>query len=78
LWILLLQQIFLKTDNFIAGRYLAEITKEVMDDLQKSKYQLVEWRVSIYGQKRSEWQKLANWFYTNKLIHQNVRWMIQG
>lgn len=24
-----LREIFLKTDNFIAGRYLAEVTKEV-------------------------------------------------
>ncbi len=44
-----LRTIFLKTDNFIHGRYLAEITKEVISDLESSKYQMVEWRISIYG-----------------------------
>jgi AMP deaminase len=40
-----LRTIFLKTDNFIKGRYLAEITKEVISDLESSKYQMVEWRI---------------------------------
>lgn len=72
-----LREIFLKTDNVISGRYLAEITKEVMCDLQASKYQLVEWRISIYGRKASEWSALARWFYVNRLAHPNVRWLIQ-
>lgn len=72
-----LREIFLKTDNLIAGKYLAEITKEVISDLQASKYQLVEWRVSIYGRKYSEWDKLARWFYVNRLVSPHVRWMIQ-
>lgn len=48
-----------------------------MSDLEASKYQLVEWRVSIYGRKASEWSSLARWFYVNRLAHQNVRWLIQ-
>lgn len=72
-----LREIFLKTDNFMKGKYLAEVTKEVMGDLTASKYQLVEWRVSIYGRKESEWDKLSLWFYDNRLAHPNVRWLIQ-
>ncbi|OQR98173.1 AMP deaminase 2 [Achlya hypogyna] len=72
-----LREIFLKTDNLIGGRYLADITKEVMSDLHASKYQLVEWRLSIYGRKHSEWDKLAKWFYVNRLASPHVRWMIQ-
>jgi AMP deaminase len=72
-----LREIFLKTDNFINGRYLAELTKEMISDLEASKYQLVEWRISIYGRKSSEWEKLASWFYDNRLAHKNVRWLIQ-
>ena len=34
-----LREIFLKTDNYIQGRYLAELTKEVISDLELSKYQ---------------------------------------
>lgn len=72
-----LREIFLKTDNLIAGRYLAEVTKEVISDLSASKYQLVEWRVSVYGRKHSEWDKLARWFYVNRLVSPHVRWMVQ-
>lgn len=72
-----LREIFLKTDNFIQGRYLAEITKEVFSDLEQSKYQMAEYRISIYGRHISEWSKLAAWVVDNKLVSDNVRWLIQ-
>ncbi|KAL2159280.1 hypothetical protein VTH06DRAFT_2715 [Thermothelomyces fergusii] len=72
-----LRTIFLKTDNFIKGRYLAEITKEVIADLESSKYQMVEWRISIYGKALDEWDKLAAWVVDNKIFSHNVRWLIQ-
>ncbi|KAH9878985.1 putative zinc finger protein [Plenodomus biglobosus] len=72
-----LRTIFLKTDNFIKGRYLAEITKEVISDLESSKYQFVEWRISIYGRDIDEWDKLAAWVIDNKLFSPNVRWLVQ-
>ncbi|KAL1965321.1 hypothetical protein VTN77DRAFT_5923 [Rasamsonia byssochlamydoides] len=72
-----LREIFLKTDNYIKGRYLAEITKEVISDLESSKYQMVEWRISIYGRSMEEWDKLAAWVVDNKLFSPNVRWLIQ-
>lgn len=72
-----LREIFLKTDNLVAGQYLAEVTREVIADLASSKYQCSEWRLSIYGRRLSEWDKLARWFFTNRLAHPNVRWLIQ-
>ncbi|QYS94077.1 AMP deaminase [Trichoderma simmonsii] len=72
-----LRTIFLKTDNFIHGRYLAEITKEVIADLESSKYQMVEWRISIYGKSIDEWDRLAAWVVDNKLFSHNVRWLVQ-
>lgn len=72
-----LREIFLKTDNYIDGRYLAELTKEVMEDLEQSKYQMVEYRISIYGRSEYEWDKLAAWIIDNKLFSNNVRWLIQ-
>ncbi|EIN12816.1 AMP deaminase [Punctularia strigosozonata HHB-11173 SS5] len=72
-----LREIFLKTDNFIHGRYLAELTKEVMTDLEQSKYQNCEWRISIYGRSEKEWDKLAKWIINHKLYSHNVRWLIQ-
>ncbi|OCH92633.1 AMP deaminase [Obba rivulosa] len=72
-----LREIFLKTDNYIAGRYLAELTKEVITDLEQSKYQNCEWRISIYGRNPGEWDKLAKWVVHNKLYSHNVRWLVQ-
>lgn len=72
-----LREIFLKTDNFINGRYLAEITKQVFEDLESSKYQMVELRISIYGRSSDEWDRLASWIVDNKLFSHNVRWLIQ-
>ncbi|KAI9831414.1 MAG: AMP deaminase [Phylliscum demangeonii] len=72
-----LRTIFLKTDNLIQGRYLAEISREVISDLESSKYQMVEWRISIYGRSLDEWDKLAAWVVDHKLFSHNVRWLIQ-
>ena len=72
-----LREIFLKTDNYIKGRYLAEITREVTHDLEQSKYQMCEYRISIYGRHPHEWDKLACWVVDHHLFSPNVRWLIQ-
>ncbi|WVQ85606.1 AMP deaminase [Cryptococcus sp. DSM 104549] len=72
-----LREIFLKTDNLLKGKYLAELTQELIADLEQSKYQHSEWRLSIYGRNIAEWDKLAKWVVNNKLISHNVRWLIQ-
>ncbi|XP_075096642.1 AMP deaminase isoform X2 [Nicotiana tabacum] len=72
-----LREIFLKQDNLIQGRFLAEVTKEVLQDLEASKYQLAEYRISVYGRKQSEWDTLASWFVNNELYSQNAVWLIQ-
>ena len=73
----MLREVFLKTNNHIKGRYLAEVTREVISDLESSKYQMVEWRLSIYGKSIDEWDKLAAWVVDYKLVSPNVRWLIQ-
>ncbi|WOL01904.1 putative AMP deaminase isoform X1 [Canna indica] len=72
-----LREIFLKQDNLIQGRFLAELTKEVFSDLSASKYQMAEYRLSIYGRKQSEWDQLASWIVNNELHSENVVWLIQ-
>lgn len=72
-----LREIFLKTDNYIKGSYLAEITKQVLSDLENSKYQNCEYRISIYGRSIDEWDKLASWVVDNKIFSHNVRWLVQ-
>lgn len=72
-----LREIFMKTDNYIKGSYLAEITKQVLSDLENSKYQNCEYRISIYGRSIDEWDKLASWVVDNKVFSHNVRWLVQ-
>lgn len=38
---------------------------------------MAEYRISIYGRSKSEWDKLAKWVVQNKLFSPNVRWLIQ-
>ncbi|KAL6133044.1 hypothetical protein ACLB2K_065281 [Fragaria x ananassa] len=72
-----LREIFLKQDNLIQGRFLAELTKQVFSDLSASKYQMAEYRISIYGRKQSEWDQMASWIVNNELYSENVVWLIQ-
>ena len=72
-----LREVFIKQDNLIRGRFLAELTKEVFADLEASKYQHAEYRVSVYGRKRVEWATLAAWVAQHGLYSDNVVWLIQ-
>lgn len=72
-----LREVFLKTDNHIQGRYFANIIKEVCSDLEESKYQNSELRLSIYGKSPDEWSKLAQWAVSQNVYSDNVRWLIQ-
>ena len=72
-----LREIFLKTDNLIKGKYMAELVHEVVSDLEQSKYQMAELRISIYGRSKDEWTGIAKWVVDNKLFSNNVRWLIQ-
>ncbi|KAF7648764.1 hypothetical protein LDENG_00152260, partial [Lucifuga dentata] len=72
-----LREIYLKTDNYINGEYFARLIKEVAHELEESKYQHTEPRLSIYGRSSSEWESLASWFIQHKVHSPNMRWMIQ-
>lgn len=72
-----LREIFIKTDNYIKGRYFAHLIREVMDDMMESKYQMAELRISIYGRSKREWDVLADWAVENEMFCDNVRWLIQ-
>ncbi|EDV95250.1 GH17839 [Drosophila grimshawi] len=72
-----LREVFLKTDNYLNGKYFAQIIKEVAFDLEESKYQNAELRLSIYGKSPDEWNKLAKWAIDNNVYSSNIRWLIQ-
>uniref|UniRef100_A0A1L8DXU6 AMP deaminase n=1 Tax=Nyssomyia neivai TaxID=330878 RepID=A0A1L8DXU6_9DIPT len=72
-----LREVFLKTDNYLNGKYFAQIIKEVASDLEESKYQNAELRLSIYGKSPDEWDKLAKWAINSNVYSDNIRWLIQ-
>ncbi|XP_064618252.1 LOW QUALITY PROTEIN: AMP deaminase 2-like [Liolophura sinensis] len=72
-----LREIFIKTDNYIGGKYFAHVIKEVMNDLEEFKYQNAEYRLSIYGRSRDEWDNLAKWAVNHNVHSDHVRWLIQ-
>uniref|UniRef100_A0A671RZ39 AMP deaminase n=1 Tax=Sinocyclocheilus anshuiensis TaxID=1608454 RepID=A0A671RZ39_9TELE len=72
-----LREIYLKTDNYIKGEYFARLIKEVSHDLEESKYQHAEPRLSIYGRSPEEWESLSHWFIQQKVYSPNMRWIIQ-
>jgi AMP deaminase len=72
-----LRDVFIKTDNYVGGKYFAEVLKEVFSDLEDSKYQHAEPRLSIYGRKRDEWDTLAKWAIEHDIWSPNVKLMIQ-
>ena len=72
-----LREVFLKTDNYIDGTFFANIIKEVSSDLEESKYQNAELRLSIYGKSPEEWDKLAKWAIKSDVYSDNVRCLIQ-
>ncbi|XP_050685853.1 AMP deaminase 2-like isoform X2 [Eriocheir sinensis] len=72
-----LREVFLKTDNYVEGKYFGHIIKEVMADLEESKYQNAELRLSVYGKSADEWDKLAHWAVKHNVHSENVRWLVQ-
>ena len=72
-----LREVFIKQDNLIRGRFLAEVTKEVISDLDANKYQMAEYRISIYGRRLAEWDTLASWVLNHRVFSENVVWLIQ-
>ncbi|VDM32060.1 unnamed protein product [Hydatigera taeniaeformis] len=72
-----LREVFLKTDNYSKGAFFAHVLKEVFSDLEESKYQNAEPRLSIYGRSRHEWDDLAKWAIDFQVYSPNIRWVIQ-
>ncbi|NP_001398844.1 AMP deaminase 3 isoform 4 [Mus musculus] len=72
-----LRDLYLKTENYLGGEYFARMVKEVARELEDSKYQYSEPRLSIYGRSPKEWSSLARWFIQHKVYSPNMRWIIQ-
>ena len=49
----------------------------MISDLEENKYQMAEYRISIYGRRLAEWDTLASWVLNNRVVSKNVVWLIQ-
>jgi AMP deaminase len=73
-----LREIFLKHDNVVEGRFLAEITQEVIGgEVSANNHVYMEPRLSVYGRSENEWDVLATWVVRYNLISKRVKWMVQ-
>ncbi|EKE37441.1 hypothetical protein ENUP19_0253G0036 [Entamoeba nuttalli] len=72
----LLRTVFLKSENYMHGKYFAELIHNVFDILNGTPTHL-ELRLSIYGRSLDEWEKLAEWIDRWDLRHPQNKWMIQ-
>lgn len=72
-----LLNMLLKTDNEMNGRYFAELTRLTFDQFQRDRYTFAENRLTVYGAKPGEWDRLSKWFDTHGMACYNNQWMIQ-
>ena len=70
-------RLFLQHDNLLHGRYFAELTRELFDNLEECKYQNSEYRLTLFGVERDEWDRLAAWVVDHQLYSPNNRWIVQ-
>lgn len=73
----MLREIFLKHDNHIEGRYLAELTRDVITDAEQREYVACEFGISVYGKSKREWATLSKWCTENSLFSEQLRWLVQ-
>ncbi|KEG13010.1 AMP deaminase [Trypanosoma grayi] len=72
-----LRSLLLKTDNFMKGRYFAELIHDVFEQYSRDRHTYAENRVSIYGINLNEWDNLAVWFATHGMSSKHNKWVIQ-
>jgi AMP deaminase len=72
-----LRALFLKTDNDMGGRYFAELLHRTFRRIERQKTTFTEFRLSIYGRHKDEWNRLAKWLTSHGMAHPVNRWVIQ-
>eukprot|EP00054_Salpingoeca_dolichothecata_P024789 m.170116 g.170116 ORF g.170116 m.170116 type:complete len:706 (+) comp25139_c0_seq1:109-2226(+) len=73
-----IRTIFLKSDNYINGDYYRQLAAILVENLEAGdSHTCKEYRISIYGRDRREWDRLADWLHDQSLNSPHVRWLIQ-
>lgn len=71
-----LRSIFLSPDNFMQGRYFAELVKQKLEFDKEDAFTYAEDRLRIHGASSNEWYMLADWFDRYGMASDHKRWMI--
>lgn len=71
-----LWSLFLSPDNYMQGRYFAELTKRKLESDKEDAYCYAENCLRIYGSSPNEWYMLAHWFDRYGMASSHNRWMI--
>jgi AMP deaminase len=71
-----LRSVFLSRNNYLGGKYFAEIVKETFDSWHDPTL-LVEFSIALHGTSQREWHSMAHWILSNNLHHSNNRWVVQ-
>ncbi|KAG5484058.1 hypothetical protein LSCM1_05912 [Leishmania martiniquensis] len=72
-----LRSLFLKTDNFMQGRYFAELIRGTFTQNELEGGTFTENRLSVYGRRADEWDRLSRWFVLHGVSHRTNSWMVQ-
>ncbi len=71
-----LWSLFCSTDNYMRGRYFAELTQRVFEQHKLDAYTFVENRLTVTGKSPDEWHELSSWFDRYGMASKQNRWMI--
>eukprot|EP00997_Jenningsia_sp_PLL12_P003050 NODE_154_length_2354_cov_70.266377_g134_i0.p1 GENE.NODE_154_length_2354_cov_70.266377_g134_i0~~NODE_154_length_2354_cov_70.266377_g134_i0.p1 ORF type:complete len:476 (-),score=189.58 NODE_154_length_2354_cov_70.266377_g134_i0:234-1661(-) len=72
-----LRNLVLRPDNYMGGRYFAELIKTTFKQFEEDEYTFAENRISVYGKHLNEWSKLAEWFHTHGMASKHNKWLVQ-
>ena len=71
-----IRNIFLSTENFLQGRYFAELTKRTLELYKLDEFTFSENRLRLFGKSQAEWPNLAMWFDRYGMASSQNRWMV--
>lgn len=68
--------LFLSVENYMQGRYFAELTRRTLQIYQEDAYSFAENRLTLRGASESAWVSLAHWFDRYGMASSQNRWMV--
>lgn len=74
----IVKSLFLEVFNPMDGAFFGELAHQVLSKrIAQSPNVLHEFRISLPGRSGSDWETLARWMETHKLLMDHVRWVVE-